>query len=788
MNLRAFSAFNDFRFRVARGRLSWWFASAAARVVLDGSAVIGLASLRLPCVGMVAGALGALGWPVAAGSRRGLVWVMVRGDVELAERAVDLANRLPVELAPLAGIAYNYRWCWYPDGKDVFRSIDPVRWELCGENPVRLLQEVSWEALRRAAAEPDLLARVAALQQAFEADLRRPSVGLLPERQRIAYFCAEYGVHQSLAIYSGGLGGLAGDFLKEASDRALPVVAVGLMYRQGYFRQRLEASGWQQEYWVDIDPDRLPAALVRAPDGGPLTITVPIRGSEVTAQVWRVAVGRVPLFLLDADVPENGRLERWITSQLYVADHVTRLSQYVLLGVGGVRALTAVGIEPALVHLNEGHAAFAALELARGEVAQGVSVADALGAARNRTVFTTHTPVGAGNETFSGRELVRTLAGVADEIGIDPGEIVRLGRYHPEDPHEPFGVTQFSLRMSRAANGVSRRHGRVAREMWHGLWPGRPVEKTPITHVTNGVHLASWVGAAMRGLLERHLGEDWWRRVQDPATWEPLGPVPDAELWAARNQQRSELVDFVRQRSGIDRLAERQPRAGIETAARAFDPSVLTVGFARRNATYKRLRLLIHDPERALALLAGERPIQFVLAGKAHPSDNEAKRVVQELYRFKDAPHVAERVVYLHDYDIGLAARMVQGCDVWLNLPRPPLEASGTSGMKAMINGGLQLSVLDGWWDEAYDGANGWALSGDVHHDRATQDARDAGALYRLIEQEVLPAFYGRNRDGLPITWIARIRASIQTLAPAFGAGRMLDDYIKRIYVPTMTA
>ncbi len=714
--------------------------------------------------------------------------VAMRGDEELGIRAADLAGRLPEVLAPLARIAYNYRWRWYPGGKEVFRSIDPDRWELCGENPVRLLQEVSGEALGRAAADRALLDRVAVLEGAFAVDLARESVGPPAPERPIAFFCAEYGVHRSLPIYSGGLGGLAGDLLKEASDRALPLVAVGLMYRQGYFRQRLEVSGWQQEYWIDSDPERLPAALVREPDGRPLTITVAIRGREVSAQIWRVAVGRVPLFLLDADVPGNRRLERWITSQLYVADPITRLSQYALLGIGGVRALAALGIEPSLVHLNEGHAAFALLELAGGEVARGASVEAALAAARQRTVFTTHTPVAAGNETYPRQDVIDTIGGVAAQLGVDPELLIGLGCYHPEDAQEPFGMTTLSLRMSRAANGVSRRHGAVAREMWQGLWPGRSPEAVPITHVTNGVHLPSWVGPSMRGLLDRHLGDDWWRRASEPATWQALDAVPDAELWETRREQRSELVEFVKDRSGIDRLAERQPRAGIEAAARAFDPDVLTIGFARRNATYKRIGLLSHDPGRTLALLAGPQRVQFILAGKAHPSDEEAKRVVQDLYRFKDSRHVAEQVVYLHDYDLGMAARLVRGCDLWLNLPRPPFEASGTSGMKAVINGGLNFSTLDGWWAEAYDGTNGWALSGEVDPDSSAQDARHAAALFDLLEQEVLPAFYDRDPDGLPRSWLARIRASMRTLAPAFCAGRMLEDYLRRIYAPTETS
>jgi glycogen phosphorylase len=714
--------------------------------------------------------------------------VAMRGDEELGFRAADLAGRVPEALAPLARIAYNYRWRWYPGGKEAFRSIDPNRWELCGENPVRMLQEVSGEALGRAAGDRALLARIVSLEDAFAVDLARASVGPVAPERPIAFFCAEYGVHRSLPIYSGGLGALAGDLLKEASDRALPLVAVGLMYRQGYFRQRLDASGWQHEYWIDSDPERLPAALVREPDGRPLTITVPIGGREVSAQIWRVAVGRLALFLLDADVPGNGRLERWITSQLYVADPITRLSQYALLGIGGVRALAALGIEPSLVHLNEGHAAFAALELAGGELARGASVEAALQAARQKTVFTTHTPVAAGNETYPREDVIDTIGGVATQLGVDPELLMRLGRYHPDDGQEPFGMTTLSLRMSRSANGVSRRHGAVAREMWHGLWPERSLEAVPITHVTNGVHLPSWVGPAMRELLDRHLGQDWWRSASEPATWEALDRVPDGELWVARREERAELVEFVKDRSGIDRLAERQPRAGIEAAARAFDPDVLTIGFARRTATYKRIGLLIHDPARTLALLAGPQRVQFVLAGKAHPSDEEAKRTVQDLFRFKDAPHVAERVVYLHDYDLGMAARLVRGCDLWLNLPRPPYEASGTSGMKAVINGGLNLSTLDGWWAEAYDGTNGWALSGEVDPDSSAQDARDAAALFGLLEQEVLPAFYDRDQDGLPRAWLDRIRASIRTLAPAFCAGRMLADYVERIYAPTQTS
>ena len=576
------------------------------------------------------------------------------------------SRRWPGSLTTIAGAGIRA-------ARKCFARSTRSRWELCGENPVRLLQETSGEALARAAGDSALLARVASLEDAFAADLGRPAVGPVAPERPIAFFCAEFGVHRSLPIYSGGLGALAGDLLKEASDRALPLVAVGLMYRQGYFRQRLEVSGWQQEYWVDVDPERLPAALVRAQDGRPLTISVPIRGREVSAQIWRVAVGRVPLFLLDADVPENGRLERWITSQLYVADPITRLSQYALLGVGGVRALAALGIEPALVHLNEGHAAFAVLELARGEAARGAS---ARGGARGGPAADgVHDPhAGRGRQRdLPPRGRDRHARGSRGELGVDPELLLRLGRYHPEDGGEPFGMTTFSLRMSRAANGVSRRHGAVAREMWRGLWPERAVEAVPITHVTNGVHLPSWVGPPMRRLLDRHLGEEWLaagERGRDLGGAR-RGARRRAVGGAARAARRA---GGVRQGTQRDRPARRAPAARGDRGGRPrVRPGRAHDRVRAAQRDLQAPRAPSHDPGRALALLAGPQPVQFVLAGKAHPSDEEAKRVVQELFRFKDAPHVAERVVYLHDYDLGMAARLVRGCDLWLNLPRPPI-------------------------------------------------------------------------------------------------------------------
>jgi glycogen phosphorylase len=748
------------------------------------------------------------------------------GREDIRRAAEELAERLPEPLAPLAGLAYNYRWSWLPGGPELFASIDRERFELCLQNPVRLLQEASSRALRRAAENDALVLRARELQAEVQADLARPVAGGLEPSRPVAFLCAEYGVHVSLPIYSGGLGALAGDLLKEASDQRVPMVAVGLMYRKGYFRQRIDRAGWQHEYWIDTDPQRLPAARVTEPNGNPLTVEIPIYDTPVLAYVWRVDVGRVPLFLLDADLSRNAAMERWITGRLYEADPTTRLAQYVLLGAGGIRALRAMGIAPGVIHLNEGHAALAPLQLAGGggggqlgggdggqlgggdggqlgggdggqlggrdgaqlggrdggQLGGRDGLGGALAFARSHTVFTTHTPVAAGNDSYPSEQVSRAIAALARELALPEAEVIALGRNDPDDATEPFGMTQAALRLSRAANGVSRRHGEVSRQMWSVLWPDRAVDEVPIGHVTNGVHIPTWIGDAMRELLDRHLGADWTLRAADPRTWERVDDVPDEELWQVREQQREELLEFVRRRSTQDRLLRGDVPEYVDAAARGFDDHVLTIGFARRVATYKRLELLIRDPEWTISLLSGDRPVQVVLAGKAHPRDEDAKRSLQQLFGLKFARAVGDRVVYLDDYDLATAALLVRGCDVWLNLPRPPLEASGTSGMKSAFNGGLQLSVLDGWWAEAYDGANGWALPGDASEDSATQDARDAEVLHATISDEVVPAFYDRDERGLPSAWLARIRASLRSLGPRFGTARMLAEYVNGPY------
>jgi len=709
------------------------------------------------------------------------------GSDDLRRAAAQLAGRIPDALAPFARLAFDYAWSWAPGGRELFAAVDADRWAICRHNPVRLLQEAPLASLERAAADAALCARAAALEERLAVQLAAPARGDVPAERPVAFFCAEYGVHPSLPIYAGGLGVLAGDLLKAASDARLPMVAIGLLYREGYFLQRIDRSGWQHEYWVAADPERLPAALVTADDGCPLLVPVPVRGVEVQAQIWRVDVGRVPLYLLDTDRPENRRIDRWIAARLYAGDLDMRLAQYALLGRGGVRALHALGIDPSVLHLNEGHAGLATLELAAERVRAGDSLGEALAAVRARTVFTTHTPVPAGNETYARDALVRAHPDFAERLSTSWDELFRLASDDPERPHGPVGMTQFALRLARSTNAVSRRHGETARLMWQPVFRARTPGEVPIGHVTNGVHTATWMATPMRELLDRHLGGDWEARSADPATWEKLDAIPDAELWQVRHRLRAELVGYVRDRATVNRLERGEPRSYVELAAHAFDPECLTVGFARRLATYKRMHLLTRDLGRALRLLTGPRPIQILLAGKAHPQDDEAKRIVQLLFEARGQQLVGERIAYLHDYDMEMAKYLVAGCDVWLNLPRPPLEASGTSGMKAALNGGLNLSVLDGWWAEGFDGSNGWAIDGASDGDGDALDARHSAALLELMEHEVAPLFYERDGEGLPRGWLRRVRASLRTGAQQFSARRMLEEYAARVYRPRAT-
>lgn len=721
---------------------------------------------------------GSVSEELAAGPRDG------RLDIERA--VADLAQRLPGALRPLAGLAFNYRWCWLRGGAALFRDIDPVRWERSQANPCAVIELVPPRRLEELANDRDYLARMTALAAAVEADRRRPpAVGGIAAGRPVAYFCSEFGVHGSLPIYGGGLGVLAGDLLKAASDLGIPLVGMGLFYREGYFHQRLDVAGAQHEYWTPSDFERLPAVLVTGPDHQPLSVEIVMRGRVVRIQIWRIDVGRVPLYLLDTDRADNHPIDRWITDRLYIGDRHTRLAQYGVLGVGGLRALAALGIAPCVVHMNEGHAAMASFERLRALIGAGHSHEEALSIVRSGTVFTTHTPVAAGNEWYPPDEVEAVLGQLRGE-GLDAHRsfFYGLSRLNPADERDVVAITPLALRTSRAAIGVSRRHGEVARAMWQPLWPGRAVDEVPIGHVTNGVHTTTWMAEPMQALLDQHLGPEWPRRLADPSLWERIASIPDAELWALRGRLRRELVDYTRAQSIRVRLARGESPDYVEAASRAFDPAVLTIGFARRVATYKRLHLLTRQLERGLRLLADDaRPIQVVIAGKAHPQDEEAKQALRAVLELRRAPHVSSRMAFLEDYDLHMAARLVAGVDLWVNLPRPPLEASGTSGMKVLLNGGLNLSVLDGWWPEGYDGETGWAIT-SPEADAATQDDHDAAAFYDLLEREVVPLFYERDDAGLPRGWIRRIKASMQRLIPRFSAERMLRDYVTTLYVP----
>ena len=703
-------------------------------------------------------------------------------------RAVDrLARRLPEPLEDLAWISYNYLWSWTPGGYELFTSIDDHRFKLAGENPVRFLLNLPERDLLRAATNHDYLELLDAVARRMGADLARPTTRITSTGP-VAFFCAEFAVHQSLPVYSGGLGVLAGDYLKETSDQALDVVGVGLLYRRGYLHQRMDLSGWQHEYWIEANTGQLPIVRVRGADGLPIKVQVPVWDSELSAQVWRVNVGRTTLYLLDTELKENSPLERWVTARLYEGSHDIRLAQYALLGIGGVRALDAMGISPGLFHMNEGHPALALLEVASQTAAQlsgeCPDLKKLLDISRDRFVFTTHTPVPAGNETYSSEEFFRVLGHSIDEMGIDRGELAALTRIDESSSTEPMGFSPLAIKGSRSTNGVSRRHGEVARGMWNPLYPGQLEAAVPITYVTNGVHLPTWMAPTMRNLLSRFLGHDWERHANEINMWNHVDEISDIDLWDARCQMRLQLVEMIRSRIVVDRLARGEDVDHAVSGLDAFDPTNLTLGFARRLATYKRLDLLFHDVNRLHNIVDHEHGAQFIIAGKAHPLDDEAKTVAKNMFTVKRTMDLPNRVIFLEDYDMRVAPALVAGCDVWLNMPRPPKEASGTSGMKSAMNGGLNLSVLDGWWSEGYNGQNGWAIDGSTLDDPHAQDERDANLLYELLENEVKPMFFARDSNGIPVVWLSRIRASLRSLAPMYSSARMVEDYQERIYHP----
>ena len=686
-------------------------------------------------------------------------------------------------------IAANLRWSWVPDQVDLFRWIDPDAWERAGHDPVGMLGLVSPERLQSLAEDGPFTTFLANVLEDYESYLSEPRWFQAHDRgslTSVAYFSPEFGVSEALPVYSGGLGVLAGDHLKAASDLGVPMVAVGLLYREGYFRQQLNADGWQQERYPALDPHGMPLTLLSGPDDSPLKVSVDLAGAPCVAQIWRAQVGRVPLLLLDCDVEENDPQERGVTDRLYGggggSEH--RLRQEVVLGIGGVRALQAAGYEADVFHSNEGHAGFLGLERIRRLIVSGAaSFAEAVEAVRASTVFTTHTPVPAGIDVFSEYLMDRYFGAFAKECNVSFETFMALGR-RARESSAGFNMAIMGLRLAGRSNGVSKLHGRIARSMFADLWPKVPEDEIPVTSITNGVHGPTWIGPEVVEVLDRHLAPGWSERGN--ADWSRVEDVPDAELWRARERARERLVFDIRSRLRAQLLARGASVADVAWTSEALDPGILTIGFARRFALYKRGTLILADADRLKRLLlSSERPVQVVVAGKSHPLDDGGKRLIQELVHFASDPEIRTRFAFVEDYDMELARVLVQGADVWLNNPRRPLEACGTSGMKAAMNGVINCSILDGWWDECYDGTNGWSIgTRDVSDDPDYQDRLDASALYDLLEREIAPRFYDRSEGPIPRRWVERTKRSIATLGEFVSAARMVRDYTIRFYEP----
>jgi starch phosphorylase len=692
----------------------------------------------------------------------------------------------------LWNIAHNLWWSWDPEVGALFRALDPVRWRKLAHNPIALLSEIPFDELEQRIDQQVLHTRIDYAYRRMRRYLAADDTwgathtGILGARP-VAYFSAEFGLHESMPIYSGGLGVLAGDHVKSASDLGVPLIGVGLFYDQGYFKQWLDPDGWQHEDYIDVDVDSLPLEPAVGRDCQLVRIHIDTHSGRLHARVWKVGVGRCTLFLLDSDVDENGPEDRELTARLYGGDDRTRIRQELLLGVGGVRALRAVGITPGVVHLNEGHSAFAVLEVIRERMdIEGIDFQEAARRVAGRTVFTTHTPVPAGHDRFAPGLVEEHIGPLREALGLSYDELMGLGRVDPSDPGEAFCMTVLALKLSRRANGVSALHGRVSRAMWTGLWPNRSEEEVPIGHVTNGIHVPSWLAPQMRNLYDRHLGPDWAEHSGEPQVWSGIDKVDDGELWETHQALKARLLDFVRSRIRRQARREGAPPDSLDEFRRFLSLDTLTIGFARRFAEYKRSDLIIREFECLAELVNNtQAPVQFVFAGKAHPHDNISKRILQRIAQLTRDPRFAGKLVFVEDYDINTARHLVQGVDVWLNNPRRPLEASGTSGQKVVLNGALNLSILDGWWAEAYDGGNGFGIGlGETHTDVEIHDRRDAQALCRTFQEEVIPLYYRRDADGIPRVWIARMKRAIRTLGWRFNADRMVMDYVRECYVP----
>ncbi|MCS6978326.1 MAG: alpha-glucan family phosphorylase [Gemmatales bacterium] len=723
-------------------------------------------------------------------------------------RMFTVRPRIPERLQALQTIAYNLWWSWNHEAIALFRRIDEDLFESLENNPVKLLSTVSPERLQELQHDEGFLAHLDRVAGALDRYMRghtwydevfcgrSPGLETEPPRtptkrspeMRIAYFSAEFGLHESIPTYSGGLGVLAGDHLKSASDLGEPLVGVGLMYRLGYFRQYLNHDGWQQERYPENDFFNLPLVPELGPDGKPILVSVPFPGRDVFFRIWRIQVGRVPLYLLDTNVPNNSPEDREITGQLYGGDQDMRIRQEIILGIGGIRALRALGIQPTVCHMNEGHSAFLALERIRIMMEEkGLSFEEARAAVTAGNVFTTHTPVPAGNDLFAPHLVEHWLGAYFLFSKLDKHTILALGRQNPQDPSEPFSMTVLALRLANVSNGVSKLHGVVSRRMWRGLWPQLPEAEVPIISITNGVHTQTWLSPEMAQLFDRYLGTGWRDKPSDHSIWKRVDNIPDAELWRTHERRRERLVVFCRKRVRWQLLRRGAPPAEIHRAEEILDPEALTIGFARRFATYKRGNLIFRNLERLTAIINNkDRPVQIIFSGKAHPRDHGGKELIAEIVHVARRPDLRRRIVFLEDYDMAVARYLVQGVDIWLNNPRRPLEASGTSGMKAAANAGIHMSVLDGWWAEGYARDNGYAIgAGEEYTDLNYQDDVESRAIYDLLEQEIVPAFFTRGSDGVPRQWVRMMKNSMKTLCPVFNTNRMLEEYMRLAYWPT---
>ena len=706
-------------------------------------------------------------------------------------RRFHVLPALPEALKPLRDLAFNLWWTWEPEAAELFRQMDFELWEQVNHNPVLLLARIKQDRLDRLGRDPAYLAFMDRVLDAFRSYMSartwfQEQYGDRP-LGTFAYFSAEFGLHESLPIYSGGLGVLAGDHLKSASDLGLPLYGIGLLYRQGYFHQYLTNDGYQFEDYPDLDLGMLPLRLLRDETGAPRQISVEMDKRLVYAQGWQVQVGRVALLLIDANVPENRPEDREITARLYGGDQEMRIRQEMLLGIGGLRLLAAIGVEPTVCHMNEGHSGFLTLERIRQRiVADGLTFEEAREATAAGNVFTTHTPVPAGIDTFPAPLVEKYLGDYCRGMDISIKDLLSLSRMNPADPQEPFCMPVLAMRLSHRTNGVSQMHGEVSREIFARVWPGVPLSEVPIIGITNGVHVPSWLSMEMAHLFDRYLGPQWADDPVDFSAWANVDAIPDAELWRSHERLRERLVVETRRRLKAQLRSRGAPPAEVDLADEVLDPEALTVGFARRFAPYKRAVLLLHDPARLMRILENaERPVQFVFAGKAHPRDEPGKELLKKLVQFTKDPKVRHRMVFIEDYDMSIARTLVQGADVWLNTPRKRLEASGTSGMKAPPNGGINCSIGDGWWPEAANGMNGWTIGDNrIYNNDDYQDFFEAQSLYDLLEKEIIPTFYDRGADGLPRRWIARMKASMRTIPPVFNTNRMVREYVERMYIP----